>query len=308
MPGPPSWSRGFLPGARAAGAAGVGRDRHQGRPPLLDGPTRRRGRRSRHRRPGDGTGGRWGRRQGGFRQGGDGEAFAALGYPVTYVPNRGRPSPASANSTSEPSLNVGVFAESYWRKNVVTQLGAVALIPAATRARDERARGAPTGPTTRRARHAPVGPGSYVQGSVDLNLYVTLSECHPLTPLECYAAGVPCLISPTSACSTTTDLRDLTCGRTADNPGHCRRRASGTALDPRCCARSSSPLAFRSIEPGLRCSASPSRPTPTTSARHHARAGTGARRPRRRSAGLRSPGHGSGPTVAAGGEAGQRSV
>ena len=37
-----------------------------------------------------------------------------------------------------------------------------------------------------------------IQGSVDLNLYVTLSECHPSTPQESYLAGVPCLISRVS--------------------------------------------------------------------------------------------------------------
>ena len=37
-----------------------------------------------------------------------------------------------------------------------------------------------------------------IQGSVDLNLYVTLSECHPSTPQESYLAGVPCLLSRVS--------------------------------------------------------------------------------------------------------------
>jgi glycosyltransferase involved in cell wall biosynthesis len=38
-----------------------------------------------------------------------------------------------------------------------------------------------------------------LQAGVDLNLYVSLSECQPLTPIESYAAGVPCLMSRTSA-------------------------------------------------------------------------------------------------------------
>jgi len=35
-------------------------------------------------------------------------------------------------------------------------------------------------------------------GSVDLNLYVSLAECLPLTPMESYRLGVPCLMSQTS--------------------------------------------------------------------------------------------------------------
>ncbi len=37
-----------------------------------------------------------------------------------------------------------------------------------------------------------------VQASTALNLYVTLSECHPMAPLESYLSGVPALISRTS--------------------------------------------------------------------------------------------------------------
>jgi hypothetical protein len=38
-----------------------------------------------------------------------------------------------------------------------------------------------------------------LEGSVDVNLYVTLTECHPLSPVESYLLGVPCLMSRTSA-------------------------------------------------------------------------------------------------------------
>ncbi len=33
---------------------------------------------------------------------------------------------------------------------------------------------------------------------MDVNLYVTLSECHPLSPIESYQTGVPALMSRTS--------------------------------------------------------------------------------------------------------------
>lgn len=137
----------------------------------------------------------------GFVKEGLAEAFAALGHQVAYVPNRVPVLPRLDKlDLGGDALNVGVFAEPFWRKNVVTQLGAVALL--------DRARA-----------HVLVLPevgylGALqvvehgllpweeflaLQGSVDLNLYVTLSECQPQTPLESYAAGIPCLFSRTSA-------------------------------------------------------------------------------------------------------------
>ncbi|MGH9169192.1 MAG: hypothetical protein ACRD02_15335, partial [Acidimicrobiia bacterium] len=58
-----------------------------------------------------------------------------------------------------------------------------------------------------------------LQSSVDLNLYVTLSECQPLTPLESYLAGVPCLSSRTSVLfRDDPDLWQLTTVDELDNP------------------------------------------------------------------------------------------
>ena len=58
-----------------------------------------------------------------------------------------------------------------------------------------------------------------VLGSVDLNLYVTLSECLPLTPMESYLLGIPCLASRTSAVfRSDAELWDLSTVDELDNP------------------------------------------------------------------------------------------
>ena len=64
----------------------------------------------------------------GFVKAGLAESFTALGYPAAYVPNRAPDLPTYEPYDAGPGLNVGVFAEPFWRKNVVTQLGAVALL------------------------------------------------------------------------------------------------------------------------------------------------------------------------------------
>ena len=58
-----------------------------------------------------------------------------------------------------------------------------------------------------------------LQGSVNINLYVTLSECYPMTPMESYAAGVPCLTSRTSVLfRDDPELWSLTTVDEIDNP------------------------------------------------------------------------------------------
>jgi hypothetical protein len=127
------------------------------------------------------------------------EAFTAVGYPVTYVPNRVPVLPEFKTVDLGPGLHIGVFAEPFWRKNVVTQLLAVGLLDGAVAHVMRR-------PEVSYLDHLSVVEHGElpwdrflaIQGSVDLNLYVTLSECHPSTPQESYLAGVPCLLSRVS--------------------------------------------------------------------------------------------------------------
>jgi hypothetical protein len=127
------------------------------------------------------------------------EAFTAAGHPVTLVPNRVPRLPAFDRVDLGPGLHVGVFAEPFWRKNVVTQLLAVGLLEGAVAHVMRRPDVAYLG-GVEIVEHGELPWEEFValQGSVDLNLYVTLSECHPSTPQESYLAGVPCLMSRTS--------------------------------------------------------------------------------------------------------------
>ena len=128
------------------------------------------------------------------------EAYSALGYEIADVPNRVPILPEFDRIDLGPGLNVGVFAEPLWRKNVTTQLMAVAEI------QDSRAHVMRRPAVSYLDRLEVVEHGEMpwdrfiaLQSSVDLNLYVTLSECHPSTPQESYLAGVPCLVSRVSS-------------------------------------------------------------------------------------------------------------
>lgn len=156
----------------------------------------------------------------GMAKAGLSEAFTSVGHPVAYVPNRAPALGSLEKCDLGPGLHIGVFAEPFWRKNVTTQLLAVGMMESAT-----------AHVMSRPANHyldslvviehgeLPYEEFVALQGSVDLNLYVTLSECHPSTPQESYLAGVPCLISRTSAVFRSDPvLWDLTTVDEADNP------------------------------------------------------------------------------------------
>lgn len=136
----------------------------------------------------------------GFVKEGQAEAFGALGHPAVWVPNRvpdlREVTPVRLDGVGP---HIGVFVEPFWRKNPVPQLGAVALLGghAHVLVRPDVAylEGLPI------TAHGmlPWAEFTALQASVELNLYVTLSECYPMSPLESYATGVPCLLSRTSS-------------------------------------------------------------------------------------------------------------
>ena len=157
----------------------------------------------------------------GFAKEGMAEAFEALGHPAAFVPVRIPALPGVRPVKLERGqTHVGVFAEAFWRKNLVTQLTATALVENAV------------------AHVLELPPIGYLDGlavvehgvvpyeaflpllaGVDINLYVTLSECLPLTPLESYLVGVPCLASRTSVLfRDDPELWDLSTVDELDNP------------------------------------------------------------------------------------------
>lgn len=135
----------------------------------------------------------------GFVKAGLAESFTALGYPASYVPNRAPRLPSYQRHNVGSGFSVGIFAEPFWRKNVATQLGAVALLEDAT-AHVMRRPDVEYLDHLRLVDHGEIPWEDFVslQASMDVNLYVTLSECHPLSPIESYMTEVPALMSRTS--------------------------------------------------------------------------------------------------------------
>jgi hypothetical protein len=136
----------------------------------------------------------------GFSKEGQAEAFVAMGCPAVFVPPRISHVPATAPADLGAGRHVGIFAEATWRKNVTTQLGAVAMLRATAHVT-----ALPDVPylidRVAVVDHGIVDRSSFLAllAGVDINLSVSLYESFPVLPQESYQLGTPCLVSRTSA-------------------------------------------------------------------------------------------------------------
>ncbi len=155
----------------------------------------------------------------GFVKEGLAEAFAAMGHPTVYVPNRIPVLPPYETTDLGEGTHVGILLDPYWRKNVTTQLGVAAILGATAHVNRIPDVGYLDGLSI--VEHGSVPWETFIglQASMDLNMNVTLSECHPMSPMESYLTGVPSLISATSSLfRDDPDLYEITTVAEADNP------------------------------------------------------------------------------------------
>jgi hypothetical protein len=155
----------------------------------------------------------------GFVKAGLAPFFVALGYPAHELINRVPKMPAVSRDNLGAGDHIGIFLFPHWRKNVTTQVAAATLLGATAHVMqrpDVRYL-----PRKRIVEHGELPRDRFLQllGSMGLNLHVTLSECHPMTPMESYGLGVPCLVSRTSRLfGDDPDLLALTSVIELDNP------------------------------------------------------------------------------------------
>ena len=155
----------------------------------------------------------------GFVKEGLAEVFRSFGYDADYVPNRVPRLPPCETVPMGDGTEVGVFLDPYWRKNVTTQLGAVAILGG--RAHVARRPDVSYPENVEIVEHGDLDWNTFIalQSSMTINFNVTLSECHPMSPMESYLAGVPCLVSASSSLfHEDPDLYEMTTVAEADNP------------------------------------------------------------------------------------------
>jgi hypothetical protein len=150
---------------------------------------------------------------------GTAEAYRAVGFDVTHLPNRVPELNEVEPATVSDGTNVGIFLHPMWRKNVTTQ-----ILAAHQLGWTPFVMGDPNVPYLSRNDLTILGelPRSEflaIQAAMDITLNVTFSECHPMMPMESYRLGVPCLISRTSDLFTDDpELYEMTSVDRSDDP------------------------------------------------------------------------------------------
>ncbi len=155
------------------------------------------------------------------------DAFGSIGYDLVHVPNR-PPDIRPVEPIAVPAgVNAGVFLFPMWRKNVTTQV--LACMENGWRPFVMHDPGAPYLPEGAFVVSGELGADEFLrtEAAMDITLNVTLSECHPMMPMEAYRMGIPCLISTTSDLfGDDEELVGLTTVTEADNPSAIAKAAS----------------------------------------------------------------------------------
>lgn len=148
------------------------------------------------------------------------EAFAAIGHVLVHVPNRAPVLGEVVPLEIDTGLNIGVFGEPWWPKNIATQaLGGLMLATSRIHLSKELLIGYL--PQDRVVTHGDMDRRQFLQllKAMDVNLNATFTECHPMQPVESYLLGVPCLISRNSILfRDDPDLLDITTLTSPDEP------------------------------------------------------------------------------------------
>ena len=144
-------------------------------------------------------------RKWGFAKKGMAEVISATGIPAQFIMSYVRtiPTGPSIPLTGGPHLAIWALAP-IWRKNHYAMLAAASTIPGAdvfVVGQDDRAREfSDYLNLSFRYQQQPIDQDKMGEALSErhLNLYVTLSECSPMLPLESLGAGTPCLLGPVS--------------------------------------------------------------------------------------------------------------
>ncbi len=125
------------------------------------------------------------------------EALARMGVAACYVPNRAEPPGAVAHHAARSPRRIGIFVRDILRKNAHTQFMAAAMLADAEVHANELPELSYLQHTLRIVTHGDLAHGAFLRalGEMDLNLYVSLSECYPMVVAESLIRGVPCLTS-----------------------------------------------------------------------------------------------------------------
>lgn len=147
------------------------------------------------------------------------EYFSQLGYKSVYVMNRFELTGAS-HKLSKDKIKIGVWGANLWHRNILNQVVAALMIPN-TEIHVNEISDLEFLDKKRIVVHGflPKSEFDKVFSEMDINLYVSLTDCFPMTLIESMSKGIPAIASDTSdVYSFDPGLKGLLVVSTVDGP------------------------------------------------------------------------------------------
>jgi glycosyltransferase involved in cell wall biosynthesis len=127
------------------------------------------------------------------------EYFKELGYNSFFVMNRFYPEKHQFKALNKGKLKIGIWGKNMWHRNITNQVVAALMIPDAEIHVNEVA-GHSFLDISKITVHGMMPKEEFhkILSEMDINLYVSMTDCFPMTLIESMQFGIPALASDTS--------------------------------------------------------------------------------------------------------------
>lgn len=146
--------------------------------------------------------------------------FKYLGYNTCFVMNRFDLTTVEKKRNVTGTIKVGVWGNNWWHRNILNQVIGALMIPGAE-AHVNELKEVDFIDNKRVIRHGFLPKKEFLQifSQMDINLYVSFTDCFPMTLIESMQYGIPAIASDTSAVySFSPYLREALVVSTVDSP------------------------------------------------------------------------------------------
>lgn len=146
--------------------------------------------------------------------------FSNLGYRTTFLMNRFDSVPAIHKDGRKGTIKIGVWGNNWWHRNILNQVIAALMIPGAEIHVNE-LKEIDFIDNKRVVRHGFLPKKEFLEvfSKMDINLYVSFTDCFPMTLIESMQYGIPAIASDTSdVYAYSTKLKELLTTSAIDSP------------------------------------------------------------------------------------------
>lgn len=127
------------------------------------------------------------------------EYFASLGVNAFFVMNRFSLEEASFKKLDKKNINIGIFGQNQWHRNITNQVVGALMVKNTKLHVNEMANHFFLDKTRIKVYGILPKPEFLkIYKKIDINMYVSMTDCFPMVVIESMQNGIPCLVSDTS--------------------------------------------------------------------------------------------------------------